>query len=110
MPLDVVAIMHPAAGKADRLEELLSTNAKWVLENEPGVLKYHVQRQHKGIKKGEEPKLIMLETYQDQPAFQSHGSSPTFKAFGKKLQEEKLLAKPFDVFVTKAVGGFVSRL
>jgi len=27
------------------------------------VLKYHVQRQHKGIKKGEEPKLIMLETY-----------------------------------------------
>jgi len=48
--------------------------------------------------------------YQDQSAFQSHGSSPAFKAFGKTLQEEKLLAKPFDVFVTRAAGGFASRL
>lgn len=32
------------------------------------MLKYHVQRQFKGIKKGEEGKLIMLETYAPLPS------------------------------------------
>lgn len=56
--VDIVAIISPKPGKADRVEELLAEQAKWVKENEPNTLRYHLQRETKG----DAPKFIMLET------------------------------------------------
>jgi quinol monooxygenase YgiN len=77
-PFDIIAIITPKAGKADRVclnttagilqfvqvahdrqvEELLAATAKDVKANEPGVLRYHLQREVKG----DAPTFVMLET------------------------------------------------
>jgi hypothetical protein len=77
MPIDVIALLTPKAGKADRVhppihspchtplsnrfsqvQELLTTAAAAVKEHEPGTLRYHVQRETKG----DAPVFVMLET------------------------------------------------
>jgi hypothetical protein len=74
-PFDVIAIIMPKPGKADRVhiphppsttspahskqvQELLTIAAKAVKENEPGTLRYHLQREVKG----DAPTFVMLET------------------------------------------------
>jgi quinol monooxygenase YgiN len=78
MPIDVIALLTPKAGKADRVhppihspchtplsnrfsqvQELLTTAAAAVKEHEPGTLRYHVQRETKG----DAPVFVMLETW-----------------------------------------------
>jgi hypothetical protein len=44
MPLDVVAIITPAAGKEPRLEELLKELTGDVEKNEPDVAKYRAYK------------------------------------------------------------------
>jgi quinol monooxygenase YgiN len=56
--IDIIAIITPAPGKADRVEQLLSETAAWVKANEPGTLKYHLQREASG----DSPAFVMLET------------------------------------------------
>jgi hypothetical protein len=57
-PIDIIAIITPAPGKADRVEQLLSETAQWVKANEPGTLRYHLQRETSG----DSPAFVMLET------------------------------------------------
>jgi hypothetical protein len=70
----IIAIITPKAGKADRVsihnkderiladdiqvEELLVAAAEKVKANEPGTLKYHLQKETKG----DAPTFVMLET------------------------------------------------
>jgi quinol monooxygenase YgiN len=56
--VDIIAIITPAPGKADRVQELLAETAEWVKANEPGTLKYHLQREASG----DNPTFVMLET------------------------------------------------
>jgi len=104
--LDIVAIITPAPGKADRVQELLSQTAEHVKANEPGTLRYHLQRQTSG----ETPTFVMLETYKDKASITAHGGSDAFKALGRALKKEALLGKPMEVLFTKSVAGFASRL
>ncbi|KAF3046394.1 hypothetical protein E8E12_007374 [Didymella heteroderae] len=106
MPIDIIAIISPKAGKADRVEELLLTAAKAVKANEPGTLRYHLQREIKG----DAPVFVMLETYKDQASIAAHAKSPDFKALGKTLKSEDLLAEPMRVIFTKEAGGYASKL
>ncbi|KAF1932148.1 ABM-domain-containing protein [Didymella exigua CBS 183.55] len=106
MPIDIVAIITPKAGKADRVEELLVAAAKAVKANEPGTLRYHLQRETKG----DTPVFVMLETYKDQASIGAHAKSPDFKAMGKTMMSEDLLAEPMRIIVTKEVGGYASKL
>ena len=76
---DIIAIIQPKAGKADRVssvppkyhfslllyeinnlkvQELLKTTAEAVKTNEPGTLRYHLHRETKDDK----PCFVMLET------------------------------------------------
>jgi len=56
--VDIIAIITPAPGKADRVQQLLSETAEYVKANEPGTLKYHLQRETHG----DNPTFVMLET------------------------------------------------
>lgn len=103
MPIDIVAIITAKPGKGDRVQELLSKAAEEVKAKEPGVLRYHVNRA-----KGDE--LIVLETYQDKAALDAHGKAEHFRNFGRALKKEDLVAGPPKVYITKAVGGYTSKL
>ncbi|OAL44016.1 antibiotic biosynthesis monooxygenase-like protein [Pyrenochaeta sp. DS3sAY3a] len=105
-PFDIIAIISPKPGKADRVEELLRTAAKAVKANEPGTLRYHIHRETQG----DAPVLIMLETYKDKASLATHGKSEDFKTLGRTLKKEDLLAAPMKVIFTKEVGGFSSKL
>ncbi|USP76877.1 antibiotic biosynthesis monooxygenase [Curvularia clavata] len=105
-PIDVVAILIPKPGKADRVEELLAAAAKTVKETEPGTLRYHLQRETKG----DQPRFIMLETYADQAALDAHVKSPTGQQLGKAFKEEDLVAEPMKILFTKSVAGYASKL
>ncbi|KAF1948938.1 hypothetical protein CC80DRAFT_485268 [Byssothecium circinans] len=106
MPFDVIALIYPKPGKADRVEELLKTAAAAVKANEPGTLKYQINRETNG----DAPTFIMLETYKDQTALKVHGGTDYFKDMGRKMKQEELLAAPMKVLFTKEVGGFASKL
>ncbi|KAF1811525.1 antibiotic biosynthesis monooxygenase-like protein [Eremomyces bilateralis CBS 781.70] len=103
---DIIAILKPKPGKADRVIELLAGVTEYVEANESGTLRYHLQRETKG----DAPQLILLERYKNKAALGIHGGSPQFKAFSKRLKEEGLLAAPLQVMFTKPVAGFASRL
>ncbi|PSN59499.1 antibiotic biosynthesis monooxygenase-like protein [Corynespora cassiicola Philippines] len=105
-PIDIVAIITPKPGKADRVQELLTAAAASVKANEPGTLRYHLHRESKGDK----PIFIMLETYKDQQALGAHAASSSFKEMGRTFKKEDLLAEPMRVHFTKEVGGYASKL
>ncbi|CAN9468743.1 unnamed protein product [Alternaria alternata] len=86
-PFDVIAIITPKPGKADRVEELLTTAAKAVKANEPGTLRYA-----------------------NKAALETHGKSEDFKKLGKTMKTEDLLAEPMKVLFTKEAGGYASKL
>ncbi|ESZ99331.1 hypothetical protein SBOR_0293 [Sclerotinia borealis F-4128] len=106
--IDLIAIIFPKEGKADRVAELLNEISKHVHATEPGTLKYEVNKEVN--KKSGAEEIIMLESYKDKAAIASHGASEEFKAFGKKLKDEDLIAKPMQLKFLKNVGGFSSRL
>ncbi|KAF2742439.1 ABM-domain-containing protein [Sporormia fimetaria CBS 119925] len=106
MPIDILAIITPKPGKADRFEEAITKAAAAVKENEPGVLRYHVQRDNKG----DDSTFFVLETYKDKAALDAHGKAPHFREFGRTLKKEGLVAGPPKVYFTKAVGGYASKL
>ncbi|KAG4431279.1 hypothetical protein IFR05_013245 [Cadophora sp. M221] len=99
--IDIVAIIVPKPGKADRIVELLSEVADYAKVNEPGTLRYQV-----AVAKGE---VIMIETYKDKAALGVHGSSEAFKTFQKKMQDEDLTATS-QLKILKNAGGYISRL
>ncbi|TKA81441.1 hypothetical protein B0A49_00284 [Cryomyces minteri] len=103
--LEVVAIISPAPGKADRVEELLLQLAKHVHESEPETYKYHL---HKEIDK-KEPEFVMIESYKNKESLKSHQGSDAFKSLVKQITEESLLAKPLAIYMLKAAGGFEKR-
>ncbi|KAJ4288150.1 hypothetical protein N0V90_012167 [Kalmusia sp. IMI 367209] len=105
-PFDVIAILTPKPGKADRVEELLRTTAESVKAKEPGTLRYQINRETKG----DAPTIVMLETYKDQASLQAHGTSDYFKEMGRAIKKEDLLAEPMKILFTKDVGGYVSKL
>lgn len=49
-------------------------------------------------------------SYKDKAALGAHGSSKSFKAFQKKMQEEGLVGAPMQLKFVKDAGGFSSRL
>ncbi|CBX95815.1 hypothetical protein IAQ61_004651 [Plenodomus lingam] len=104
-PFDVIAIITPKPGKADRVQELLSTAAEAVKRDEPGTLRYHLQRETKG-----HGVFVMLETYANQAALETHGKSEAYKALSRAMKQEDLLAAPMKVLFTKEVAGFASKL
>ncbi|KAB8299797.1 hypothetical protein EYC80_000049 [Monilinia laxa] len=106
--IDLVAILFPKEGKADRVVELLNEISIYVKANEPGTLKYEVNKEVN--KESGAVEIIMMESYKDKAAIAAHGSSEQFKAFGKKLKDEGLIAKPMQLKFLKNVGGFSSRL
>jgi quinol monooxygenase YgiN len=45
-------------------------------------------------------------SYKDKATIRAHGDSDEFKAFQKKLQEERLVGTPMQLKITKPAGGF----
>ncbi len=90
---NIVAVLYPKKGKTDQLVELLDGVAKYVLENEPGTLKYEVNRSLRPAKDGTED-VIMLERYKDQESLKLHGSSKAFTEFQEKLKELVVSPRP----------------
>ncbi|KAF2396476.1 ABM-domain-containing protein [Trichodelitschia bisporula] len=100
--IEIVVIFKPKPGKADRFEEIMGNFANHVKQNEPGTLRYHLQREVKG----DTPTFVLLERYTDVAALRAHGSSAAFKDFGRAMKKEDLLTEPMKVISTKGVAGF----
>jgi len=103
--IELVAILHPAAGKADRILELMGGVAKIVHEKEPGTLKYNLLKQT-----GDNPKIVVVEKYKDEAALKAHGKFPEFRESNKTMKKENLLTGPTQIYILKSAGGFASRL
>ncbi|KAG0647264.1 hypothetical protein D0Z07_7079 [Hyphodiscus hymeniophilus] len=108
--IHVVAILTPAAGKGDRLKELLTTLATEVKSKEPDVKlksKYEMFEQVNG----EGVNVIFIqECYKDQVTFDAHFKTPWFGDMERTIPEENLLAAPLDLKTVKPFAGFASRL
>ncbi|KIN06234.1 hypothetical protein OIDMADRAFT_17223 [Oidiodendron maius Zn] len=106
-PIYLVAIITPKPGKADKVLELLQTHSEFVKKNEPGTLKYEINVDTKpsGVKE-----IVVVEIYQDKPAFNSHVSSEEMKVFQKTLLDGDMLDGPMQLKRVKTVGGFSSRM
>jgi hypothetical protein len=66
MPLDIVAILTPNAGKEDRLEELLINLAASVQKSEPDVARYVAT---KVIGREGTPEFVVIERYASSPNY-----------------------------------------
>ncbi|KAF7921192.1 uncharacterized protein EAE98_008618 [Botrytis deweyae] len=106
--IDLIAIIFPKEGKADRVAELLNEISTHIEATEPGTLKYEIKKEVN--KKTGAVEIVMLESYKDKAAIAAHGSSEEFKALGKMLKDEDLIAKPMELKFLQHVGGFSSRL
>ncbi|KAG9237286.1 hypothetical protein BJ875DRAFT_168870 [Amylocarpus encephaloides] len=106
--LNLVAILTPKEGKADRVIELLQGVAEYVKSSEPTTTRYEITRSFQKEAKIEE--IIMIESYKDKAALDLHGSSDAFKVFAKTMQDEELLGAPMQLKVAQPAGGFASRL
>ncbi|KAM3080911.1 hypothetical protein ACMFMG_004871 [Clarireedia jacksonii] len=106
--INIIAIVYPRVGKTDRLVELLNGVSQHVKDNEPGTLRYEVNREVN--KKDGVEQVIMLETYKDNEAVKAHVGSEKFKEFQKTLKDEDLLSEPMSLKFIKPAGGFSSRL
>lgn len=100
--LEVVAVLYPKAGKADRVVELMAGVAKVVENTEPDTLKYQLLK----TIRGDPPKVIVSETYKDEEAFKKHGKFPEFKEVNKALVKEQLLDGKTQIFVLSPAAGF----
>ncbi|KUJ19770.1 uncharacterized protein LY89DRAFT_611580 [Mollisia scopiformis] len=105
--MNIIVTLCPKSGKADRVVELLQGVAAYVKENEPQTLRYEISRQ--ANKKTGDEEVIMVESYKDKAALNTHGSSETFKKFNKTLEDEGLIGAPAQFKFVRAAGGF-SRL
>jgi len=104
--IDIVAILKPAQGKADRVIELLGGISKIVQQKEAGTLRYQLHKQTTG----DPPILVVIEKYKDAAAIKEHGAFPQFKEMGRAFKREGLLSEPMQVIAMKPVAGFASRL
>ncbi|EMD62824.1 hypothetical protein GGP41_002796 [Bipolaris sorokiniana] len=105
-PIEIVAIVQPKPGKADRVQEILTEAAQIVKDTEPGILRYHLHREIKGNK----PRFIMLEKYENQAALDVHVKSDIGIRVGKAFKDEDLIESPMKVIFVKSVGGYESKL
>ncbi|KAF2726665.1 hypothetical protein EJ04DRAFT_598402 [Polyplosphaeria fusca] len=104
--LDIIAIISPKEGKADRVQQLLGELCKDVHNNEPDTLGYHLHRQDK---RDGSVEFVMVEKYKDAAALKKHSTGAAFRKLGKSFASEGLLLKPLQVLDVKPVAGFSSR-
>ncbi|EMD85199.1 hypothetical protein COCC4DRAFT_208164 [Bipolaris maydis ATCC 48331] len=105
-PIEIVAIVQPKPGKADRVQEILTNAAQVVKETEPGILRYHLHREVKG----DSPRFIMLEKYADKAALDFHVKSDIGAKVANAFKDEDLVESPMKVIFVKSVGGYASKL
>jgi len=90
MPLQFTALIYPKADKVARFEELAQSVCEYVKENEPGVSQYRWYKVPTA--EGEQPTIIVWETYSDEAAVETHKASPKMAWLFKTSQEEELMA------------------
>ncbi|CAK7220645.1 hypothetical protein SBRCBS47491_004258 [Sporothrix bragantina] len=99
----MTAILTPTPGKEDRLEEVLLKQAEHVRKNEPGTLRFQVQR---GTERGgTETRFVVWEVYKDEASHKIHFESEALRNLMQTFQEEGLADGPKNVFRTSAKGG-----
>ncbi|CAK7233196.1 hypothetical protein SCUCBS95973_008512 [Sporothrix curviconia] len=85
------------------LEEVLLKQAEHVRKNEPGTLRFQVQR---GAECGStETRFVVWEVCKDEASHKTHFESETLRNLMKTFQEEGLADGPNNVFRTNAKGG-----
>ncbi|CAK7207055.1 hypothetical protein SEUCBS139899_009863 [Sporothrix eucalyptigena] len=105
MTILVTAILTPAAGKADRLQEILLRHADHVEKHELGCLQYEITVEEKNG-----GAFVVREQYMDEAALKEHTESPLMVVLGKALGDEALLEGAPAAYQTKLVGGVATRV
>ncbi|MCJ1410889.1 hypothetical protein MMC19_004976 [Ptychographa xylographoides] len=101
--VDLVAILTPAPGKKDRVEELMLDLTKQVYKNEPDVLRYRLNYQE------DTGEFVVIERYSSKDSHENHVKQPGFQNLVKCVKEENLLSKPLELKILKPIGGHDSR-
>ncbi|KAL2826405.1 hypothetical protein BDW59DRAFT_160929 [Aspergillus cavernicola] len=96
-----VAIITPAPGKKDRIQEVLLGVISQVEQNEPDTLQYQL------FWVEESAEFVFLESYKDDGAVRDHQATPYLQELREISAEEALLAKPLEMrMFGLPVGGF----
>ncbi|KAI9369827.1 hypothetical protein BJX61DRAFT_545213 [Aspergillus egyptiacus] len=99
--VNAVAILTPAPGKKDRLQEVLVELIAQVEANEPETLQYQMF-----WSEGSQ-EFVFIEKYKNQEVLQAHAQTDYFKKVMEVGASEQLLAKPLEVkLFNLPVGGF----
>ncbi|SMR55262.1 unnamed protein product [Zymoseptoria tritici ST99CH_1A5] len=101
--VNIVAILHPAQGKSDRVKELLQGMCKDVHQKEDYTLRYIATEQ---IGAEGTPDIVMIETYKSKEAADKHTQEPHFKELFATMEKEGLMAKAPYLAQTVSKAGF----
>ncbi|KAK4107611.1 hypothetical protein N656DRAFT_849286 [Canariomyces notabilis] len=105
MPLHFLALLHPKPDKVARVEEIAQSVCEYVHENEPGVLKYQWFR----TGYPEKPMIVVLETYLDQAAVDTHKASSKLAWLVEVSQKEDNMTAPIELLPLEEFAGWESR-
>ncbi|KAK4160567.1 hypothetical protein QBC43DRAFT_270222 [Cladorrhinum sp. PSN259] len=105
MPLHFLAILEPKPDRIARVQEICSSVADYVKENEPGILKY--QWFLSGT--AEQPKIYVWEIYADQAAVETHKTSPKMAELVEISQKEDNFVSEIQVVPLEQFAGWAGR-
>ncbi|KAK5173493.1 uncharacterized protein LTR77_002174 [Saxophila tyrrhenica] len=101
----IVATLAPKADKVDRFKDLMSQMCKDVHAKEEGSTHRYILTEQLGTPEGE-PKFVMVETYKDKNAADSHTQTDHFKQLFGVMEKEGLLREGPWLAQTVSKAGF----
>jgi quinol monooxygenase YgiN len=109
MVFELIGFVTAAEGKEKELESLLKELTVGVETHEPDVERYIAYKVMGRRNNAGGARFVIIERFKDEATFQAHIKFDYFKEIGKRMEEQKLLAKPIEGIQVVMVGGFDSR-
>ncbi|KAI9738715.1 MAG: hypothetical protein M1834_008220 [Cirrosporium novae-zelandiae] len=102
----LIVTIRPAAGKTDRLRELLLTMVSHVTKEEPDCIQYQLIESKLANGNAE---FQILEQWKSQAALENHGKLDLNKKMTATFEEEKIIAQSEHVQSVSVIAGFAAR-
>ncbi|KAL9013446.1 MAG: hypothetical protein Q9173_001858 [Seirophora scorigena] len=112
--VSIVVTLTPHPDKLDRMLivitqciDILKEAIRIVRNTEPGNLRYHLNVEMKGDRRGES--IVFLEDYENQAAWDNHCQGEAYDYMTKTFADEDILAKTPSLVFIKPLAGWTSR-
>lgn len=109
MVFELIGFVTAAEGREKELESLLKELTFGVERHEPDVQRYIAYKVMGRRANVGGTRFVIIEKFKDEATFQAHIEFDYFKEIGRRMEEQRLLAKPIEGIQVMRVGGFDSR-